>query len=776
MRLSNITAAPHPSGNRIDLKWINPDPDQYPGVRVVRRKGTHPTSPEGGVMVVEGEQLNAAVDKDLKGETVYCYTLFPYKGDPPKYYFDNHNRVSAMATSPYNMAGQMYNLLPGIYHRYDTKLPLEKFHDRMLEEDQEKGQLRRFLDLPGSQLDQFYSFARAMLDLYNLDKVDGHFLRLLAEWIGWQTDYRLEIAAQRNEIRNAPYVYKTIGLIPTVEATVKRLIGWESRTKEFVHNVFLSNSPERLNIWACQRNGAGEWSKPAEPLSLDFAYEGRPAAVRDEDGTVWLFYHTCKKHYDADKKKWGITWDAWYKLYSEEQVWTPSHPLTNRICIDKHPTAVIQGETLWVFWGAYDEKDQMWRINYRTRTGGKFSTIETFPDTDIERKKPWTIVDNTGGLWLFWMEREGNRWQLKYNRHNGTGWELDPAASFPLDAGWKDPRVENDLFVLFHPTDSNQRIWVFWARKEPTADPDQTRWTVAYRVKQGIDQNASDWSEIRTLPKDIPEHQDREPAAIVNGAGNIELFWSSDRDGSWSIWRNTLDIVTHTWETAEQITNNPYSQRTPHPLSIDDNTLLIYRSNESLKYVSTIYGATETLDCRYAGCTTVDIRNVAKIAMRGQFEDFQTYTYDAGQNGERTDQDWYARDTVGIYLTPDTEDQTLILRNQKLIENVLKQFLPIQVRAVFIIEPAVYEELIYTYDFPAVEPQRLIAEQFFDRMDSTTSEIYSGLGDSYQDAVPGWIWLRSWSEEYPDHRTINFTTIPIDTKFRTWHIGLEAGV
>jgi hypothetical protein len=776
MRLSNITAAPHPSGNRIDLKWINPDPDQYPGVRVVRRKGTHPTSPEGGVMVVEGEQLNAAVDKDLKGETVYCYTLFPYKGDPPKYYFDNHNRVSAMATSPYNMAGQMYNLLPGIYHRYDTKLPLEKFHDRMLEEDQEKGQLRRFLDLPGSQLDQFYSFARAMLDLYNLDKVDGHLLRLLAEWIGWQTDYRLEIAAQRNEIRNAPYVYKTIGLIPTVEATVKRLIGWESRTKEFVHNVFLSNSPERLNIWACQRNGAGEWSKPAEPLSLDFAYEGKPAAVCDVDGTLWLFYHTYKKRYDTEKKKWRTTWDIWFKTFSEDRGWTSSQPLTNRTSIDKHPTVVIQGEKLWIFWSAYDEKNRMWCINYRTRAKGEWSGIEIFSGTDIERNKPWAVVDNTGGLWLFWMEKEGNRWQLKYNRHNGSAWELEPAVSFPLDAGGEYPRVENDLFVLFHPTDLNQRIWVFWARKESAGGPDQTRWAVAYRVKQGIDPNASDWSEIRTLPKDIPEHQDREPAAIVNGAGNIELFWSSDRDGSWSIWRNTLDIVAHNWETAEQATHTPYSQRTPLPAAIDDGTLLIYHSNESLTYVSTIYGATETLDSRYAGSTTIDTRNAAKIGMRSQFEDFQTYIYDVGRNGKRTDQDWYARDTVGIYLTPDTEDQTLILRNQKLIENALRQFLPIQVRAVFIIEPAVYEELIYTYDFPTAEPQRLIAEQFFDRMDSTTSEIYSGLGDSYQDAVPGWIWLCSWSEEYPDHRTINFTTIPIDTKFRTWHIGLEAGV
>ena len=742
-------------------------------MRVTRRWDTHPTSPDDGVLVEEGKGLTSAVDENLKGETVYYYTLFPCKEDDlPEYQFDRHNRVAAMATSRYDIAGRMYNLLPGIYHRYDTRLPPEKFQGRMLEEDRETGQLRRFLDLPGSQLDWLYSFARAMLDLYNLDKVDGHLLPLLAEWIGWQTDYRLEIAAQRNEIRNAPYVYKTIGLIPTVEATVKRLIGWESRTKEFVHNVFLSNSPERLNIWACQRSGAGEWSKPVEPLSLDFAYEGRPTAVCDGNGTCWLFYHTCKKRYDTDKNKWGITRDVWYKTYGEEQVWTPSRPLTNRICIDKHPAAVMQGETLWVFWGAYDEKDQMWRINYRTRTGGEWSAIENFHDADIERKKPWALVDNTGGLWLFWMEREGNRWQLKYNRHNGTVWELDPAVSFPLDAG-EDPIVENDLFVLFNPTDLNQSIWVFWARKEPTGDPDQTRWTVAYRVKQGINPNASDWSEIRTLPKDPPnaDYHDREPAAVVNRDGNIELFLSSNQDGSWSVWRNTLDIVTHTWETAEQITNNPHSQRTPLPLSIDDNTLLIYRSNESLKYVSTIYGATETLDSRYAGCTTVDTRNVAKIAMRGQFEDFQTYTYDAGQNGERTDQDWYARDTVGIYLTPDTEDQTLILRNQKLIENVLKQFLPIQVRAVFIIEPAVYKEMLYTYDFPQV-PRQLITEQFFD---STIPEVYSGLVDDYQDTAPGWIWLRTWSTANPEHRTVDSTTTPIDTRFRAYHIGLEAG-
>ena len=44
VRLKNIIASAHPLGNRIDLTWVHPDPVTYPSVRVVRRKGTHPTS------------------------------------------------------------------------------------------------------------------------------------------------------------------------------------------------------------------------------------------------------------------------------------------------------------------------------------------------------------------------------------------------------------------------------------------------------------------------------------------------------------------------------------------------------------------------------------------------------------------------------------------------------------------------------------------------------------------------------------------------------------
>lgn len=775
MRLENIIAIPHPYGNRIDLKWENPQPDQYPGVKVVRREGTFPTTPDDGYSVVErnaflfatdlsiisdldsrvipstlyqqflnkqiilsnnatvsieiqgskwlisdreqdfvlrkiNSMINAyrkgidtIVDQNLKSETVYYYTFFPFKGNPHEYIFGRYNRVAAMATGQYDMAGQMYNLLPGIYHRYDTVLS-----DQVLDEDREKGELRRFLDIPGSLLDQFQSFAKAILNSYNLDKVDGRLLPLLAQWIGWKTDFSLEIESQRNEIRNAPSIYRTIGLIPTVEATVKRVSGWESRTKEFVHNVFLSNRPERLNIWVRQRSTTGEWSESTEPLSLDFAYEGRPTAVRDEEGVLWLFYHTYKKR----------QWNIWYKTFREDREWSPSQPFTNRKCIDKYPTAALQGETLWVFWSAYDETDQLWRINYRTRTDGDWSTVETFADPETERNKPWAVVDDIGGLWLFWLERVGAKWQLKYNRHDGTVWELDPAASFPLD-GAEDPRVEGDVFVFFHPTDPNQRIWVFWARQEPTGSPDQTRWTVVYRVKQDIDPSVSDWSVIRTLPKATPnDYHDREPAAIVNVDGNIELFWSSNRNGSWSIWRNILTIATHNWGTEEQVTNNPYSQRDPLPLSIDEGTLLIYRSNESLSYTSEVYGATETVDFRYAGCTTVDTQNAAKIALRGKFEDFQTYTYDAGKNGERTNTDWYARDTIGLYLNPDTMDPEKTQSGVSRIHGVLSEFMPTTDRAVFVTQSDLHTDCVYTYDAPGTEDPRFIDESYEDTLTS----------------------------------------------------------
>jgi len=697
MRFLDITAVPHPCGNRLDLSWRHPNPTQFPGVRVVRRERTHPLSPtptsaQQGVVVadtnptspsqsrilVRADGRYTASDTGLKGETVYYYALFPYAGTPPNYDIDRHNRAVAMATAPYNIAGQMAALLPTLYHRYDTVVTNAA---TVSPADRQNGQLRRFLDLPGSQLDLLYSFARAMHHLHDLETVDSRLLILLAQWIGWQIDNRLETDAQRNDIRNAPHLYKSIGLIPTVEATVKRLVGWESRTKEFVHNVFRSNQPERFNLWVREQNTSGVWSTPTAPFSLDFAYEGRPTAVRDQGGVIWLFYHTLKKG----------RWNIWSKTFREGQGWTPSEPLTNRMLIDKYPTAVLQGTTLRVFWSTYNEAAQRWQINSRSRTNGQWSPVAPlsalapFATEDIARRQPWAVTDTTGMLWLFWLELVGQQWQLRYNRYDGTNWALAVPATFPLDAG-TDPRVEGPPFVVFHPTDAAQRLWVFWARTEPVGASGQRCWRIVYRVKASLNPGAADWSTIRALPPGPAAAQDREPAAFVKANGDVELFWSSTRNGSWSIWRATVNRATQVWGPAEMVITSPYTQCDPLPIPIATGTMLVYHANASVTYTSTVYGATETVDTRYAGSTTVDARNTAKRDLRGKFGDFQTYTYDSGQNGQRTNLDWYARDTIGLYVTPDTTDQAVIQRNHNLLRNALREFVPAPVRTVFITE------------------------------------------------------------------------------------------
>ena len=75
---------------------------------------------------------------------------------------------------------------------------------------------------------------------------------------------------------------------------------------------------------------------------------------------------------------------------------------------------------------------------------------------------------------------------------------------------------------------------------------------------------------------------------------------------------------------------------------------------------------------------------------------------------------WCARDTVGVYLTPDTLDAELIVRGQELVKGLIQRFLPAQTRIVFVIEPPVVFEKVYTYDFPDDEEQARVEEEYVD--------------------------------------------------------------
>ena len=672
MQLPEITARAHPSGNRIDLAWNNPDPAQFPGIRVVRREGTYPTGPQDGQLVLEETGATAASDTGLRAETVYYYALYPFTGSPPQYHDDPHNRVSAMATGQYDFPERMYQLLPSIYRRYDApQLPAPD--SGVGPQDLNRGVLRRYLDLPGGQLDQAFSLARAALALHDVNTLDAALLPLLAQWIGWHTNYALPVNAQRNEIRFAPELYRTTGSITAVNATVDRITGWPVRTKEFVHNVARTNQPERLNLWAAARDAAGSWGQAAL-ASVNFVYDGRPAHLRDQDGSDLFLFHTYRPH----------GWDIWVKRFQGGQ-WQPSEPVVDRPGTDKYPSAALQVSTLWLFWNSYDAAARQWRIWFQTRAAGPWTVPQVFGDTMTERRNPAVVADGTGGIWLFWREWSGGRWQVRYNRNDGTKWQLSPDGTLPQDGG-QPVDVDDDLIAVINPSPLGS-LWLFWSRHDP-ASAGQTRWSIAWRVKQGLDPTAEDWSIVRVLPKSDPDVHDREPAPLPAAGGNLELFWASTRGGGWSISHAELNAGTQAWSAPDFIAAGPYSQRAP--LAIDTGsggtpgTLLTYRSNQSLAYQSPLSGAQVTLDNRYAGTTTARATDTAKLALHGAFEDFQAYTYQSGTGGVLTDADRITRGTIGLFVTPDTGDATAIQAAVSRLQAVLPEFMPVTARAVVV--------------------------------------------------------------------------------------------
>jgi hypothetical protein len=666
MQLLGLTAQAHPSGNRIDLTWSNPQPAQFPGIRVMRREGTYPAGPQDGQLVLdETAGATAASDTGLRAETVYYYALFPYAGSPPQYDDDPHNRVSAMATGQYGYAERMYQLLPSIYRRYDAQqLPPPGSH--VAPQDLSRGVLRRYLDLSGGQLDQVFSLARAALALHDVNTLDGALLPLLAQWIGWRTNYALPVDAQRNEIRFAPELYRTTGSVTAVDATVDRVTGWPVRTKEYVHNVARTNQPERLNMWAVSRDTTGAWGQAAL-ASVNFVYDGRPAHVTDQDGSELFFYHTYRLH----------GWDIWAKRFAGGQ-WQPSEPVVDRPGTDKYPSAALQGSTLWLFWGSYDAAARQWRIWFQTGTGGVWTAAQVFGDTATERRNPAVVADGTGGIWLFWREWVGGRWQVRFNRNDGTSWQLNPDGTMPQDGG-QPVDVDDDLIAVINPSPAGI-LWLFWSRHDP-ASAGQTRWSIAWRVKQGLDPTAADWSSVNELPKNNLDDHDREPAPLPAANGNLELFWATTRGGGWSISHAELDTRALTWSMPEFIAPGPYSQRAPLAIGGTPGTLLTFRSNQSLAYQSPLAGAQQTLDNRYAGTTTVRATDTAKLALRGAFEDFQTYTY---QGGALAEADRITRGTIGLFVTPDTSDATAIQAAVSRLKGVLPEFMPVTARAVVI--------------------------------------------------------------------------------------------
>ena len=367
MQPLDARAEPDLRGGRILLTWTNPPLPGFKGTRVLRRESTFPdlskpdptsvvifddsTTPAGqpgrflDVGTVSGSRTVA-----LKGETVYYYAIVAY--DTASRQFPTF--VSAMATAPYQTGAFLYNNLPGIYQGFDTTLPPAS--PALDPADAAKGQLQRLLEMFGLQFDLLRSFAGGMRDFHSPDRIDGALLPLLPEWIGWQTNFANPVAKQRNEVKYAPSYWATIGIAANLRATINRLVTWDARFKEFAHNIFVSNNPEQLSIYEVRRKGAA--FEAPRLVTLDSAFEGRPAACLAADLRPTIFYHARQSapmpRTPGRPPVFEDRLHLWYKIFDRDE-WLPAHRLTWDSNLNRSPAAFQKNDgTFWLFWTSYE--------------------------------------------------------------------------------------------------------------------------------------------------------------------------------------------------------------------------------------------------------------------------------------------------------------------------------------------------------------------------------------------------------------------------------------
>jgi phage tail-like protein len=393
-----VTAEPDPKGGAIRLAWTNPQIPNFAGTRLLRRETVWPSVPgdmntraihddTGTPAGADGEFL----DTGLRDEVTYYYAVVSYDqtgGTFPTF-------VAAMSTAPYGTGQYLYDNLPGIYQSYDTARPPPS--PALDPADLGKGQLQRFVEMFGLQFDLLRSYASGMRSFFNPDTIDGSLLPLLGGWIGWQTDFTLDLLKQRNQIRYAPHYHATTGIAANVRATINRLATWDVRIKEFAQNIFLSNVPEQFPIWQQERIGS-VW-QPAAPITLDVTYEGGPSAVQSPDGRLWLFYHARESTSANGALITAGASDRFHLRYKvfDQGDWLPARRLTMTLPVavgsstNRAPAAVLRSDgTFWIFWSSFDPSAQVSQLRAARMVAGRAALSARIHGT---RAAPFALAD-----------------------------------------------------------------------------------------------------------------------------------------------------------------------------------------------------------------------------------------------------------------------------------------------------------------------------------------------------------------------------------------------
>lgn len=579
-------------------------------------------------------------DVALEPEVVYYYSVFAPDPDTAGAFLNEPAwRTSAMATGYYGFDDKLYALLPSVHRWLDEPTP-----GRGVD-----GPLRRLLQVVGSAFDQLRGLAESLRQRHNALEAGPDQLNFLARGIGWEPDQTSPLHTQRNDILFAPEIFSTVGTIPTIQAFILRATGWETRVKEFVDNVFLTNAPESIRLWEIWEliHDGVAWGTPTQTTETE-GFDGRPGAVIDGSGVVWLFFH-------ADRTSRREIW--------LERLGVSPAPIRAMLdapddapelsYVDEHPTSITDGTgQITLFWSS--NRNGAWNIWSRIFDGPLSGLPPSGPvqltDHLADDRQPAVAADGLGQTWLFWQSTRAGMADIWARVHDGTDWG-QPTRITQAQLRHEMPTTclsgAGDLW-LFYVSDLGDRSNLFLQIFDGTA------WGDPEPVTEGL-------------------QRDEAPFAVLWN-GQVWLFWNSDRDGPWEIWGRIHDGAA--WGDPFLVAEDPVPDKEPAAVVDAGGDLRLFWRSQRRGVLHR--------------SRTIDTSDAGMLDRMGTFEDRAHYTYDTAQQND----DWYARDTVGLVLAADTDDPGILGPQTERAKDFVEPFRPLPVRFVWLIDSLVLEELI----------------------------------------------------------------------------------
>lgn len=603
----------------------------------------------------------SAAPTGLEAGEMFCYTLYQSPSFAERVWSTARGmRAEIKATGRHGTNERLVSLLPEAHRMND-----------------EGGQLRRFLGIFGAAFDQAMSGARGLAGRQDVFAAPPAALTPLSRWIGWEPDQTSPSRRRRQDLLFTPEVYSTVGTARGLERMVEHITGWGAEIKEMAHNVFLTNGSELASSWEiCRMGFAFSSSGPVlfqeSASNGPFGVDSDPAVVEVPAGSgsdVWIFWRSSAPGVrEIRYKKVGDPINT-----SRSALGAPVAGVT-----DEAPAAALfQGKAHLFFGSDRGGPTRIWGATFADLATGALdgapSLVSSGPGED---KSPACVVDTSGALRLFWSSKRSNGTFLMTRSGTMNNGALVWSAEQKLTSG--GGRDDEPCAVV----DPSGDLTLFFSR-----DFGDHSELFTMKEHQGV------WSAPTSLTAAMTDHQgqpltparDVSPSAIVLAIGESPtprtfLIFCSNRGGRWRLW------------TGGKLDDDPSQPKRAEPAGELHGAAEIKEPHITL----TGSGAGLTMHISYRAQRSAGAlrsrtwrANDPEAVKAPRPDDGWHYVYDT----HRDKNAYYAREAIGVYLTPpagtDVTRAGYLQSAERVVERArlyVEPFQPLNTRIVWFVE------------------------------------------------------------------------------------------